>query len=127
MGFLAWLMGRERSPATAPASIRPEAQAFTIDDAEPQPIPVEDWIDLHTFRPAEVRDVVRSWLEEVSAAGLSPVRIVHGKGKGVLRRTVHAELSRNPAVLSYQEAPPHLGGWGATLVWLRPTNREEPR
>ncbi|MET0387211.1 MAG: Smr/MutS family protein, partial [Polyangiales bacterium] len=76
-------------------------------------------LDLHTFQPRDVGDLVPTWLDACREAGVYELRIVHGKGQGVLRRTVHAILSRRNDVETYGLAPPDRGGWGATLVTLR--------
>lgn len=85
----------------------------------PHRIPIEDWIDLHAFSPAEVRELVGEYLEAAAAAGFREVRIIHGRGTGVLRRIVRSVLSRNRRVAGYTDAPPEGGGWGATSVRLR--------
>ena len=94
------------------------------EDADPIPdeivLPIEDWIDLHPFRPREIRSVVESYLEEARAAGFTEVRLVHGRGIGVQRESIRSLLSRHPAVEEYRDAPPGRGGWGATVVVLRP-------
>jgi DNA-nicking Smr family endonuclease len=96
------------------------------DDADaPDPdaiavLPIDGVLDLHTFDPRDVADLVPTWLDECRAHGLTELRIVHGKGKGTLRRIVHAALARRDDVLDYRLAPPDRGGWGATLVTLRP-------
>jgi dsDNA-specific endonuclease/ATPase MutS2 len=79
---------------------------------------ITDELDLHTFRPAEVADVVEEYLHEAQRRGFATVRIVHGKGIGNLRRTVHAVCERHPAVASYRLAGERAGSWGATLVEL---------
>jgi arsenate reductase len=89
------------------------------DDSAPHRIPIEDHLDLHPFRPAEVASVVSEYLDEAVRAGFHQVRLIHGKGKGALRQTVAALLSRHPRVDSFTVAPPEAGGWGATIVWLR--------
>jgi dsDNA-specific endonuclease/ATPase MutS2 len=80
---------------------------------------MEDELDLHTFRPRDVPELVPDYLEEAAAKGYREVRIVHGKGTGVLRTTVHAILGRHPLVESFRLADERRGGWGATLVILR--------
>jgi DNA-nicking Smr family endonuclease len=86
-------------------------------------IPVDGDLDLHTFRPAEVKGLIVDYLEECRKRGILHVRIVHGKGSGQLRRTVHAVLGRLPQVASFRLAGEHAGGWGATLVELKEQHR----
>jgi dsDNA-specific endonuclease/ATPase MutS2 len=81
-------------------------------------IPIEGTLDLHTFRPGEVRDLVAAYLKECRDHGILEVRIIHGKGTGALRRTVHAVLERAPEVSSFRLAEDQAGGWGATIVTL---------
>ncbi len=87
------------------------------DDA-PTRLPLEDSLDLHTFSPADVPSVVEEYLLAARAAGLTEVRLIHGRGKGFQRARVHALLARLPWVVRAYEAPPSLGGWGATVVEL---------
>ncbi len=81
-------------------------------------IPIEDWIDLHTFSPKEIPSLLEDYLEECLKKGYREVRIIHGKGKGVQRAIVHSFLEKSPLVESYWIAPENLGGWGATIVHL---------
>jgi DNA-nicking Smr family endonuclease len=91
------------------------------DDDEPVfELPIDGVLDLHTFAPRDVPDLVPTWIDACRARGLTELRIVHGKGTGTLRRTVHAILARRTDVLVYRLAPTERGGWGATLVTLRP-------
>jgi len=86
----------------------------------PVPLPITGELDLHTFRPADLGELIPAYLAECAARGLREVRIVHGKGTGTLRTTVHALLRRNPLVHSFRLGDEHSGAWGATLVTLKP-------
>jgi DNA-nicking Smr family endonuclease len=87
---------------------------------EPVPIPIEDSLDLHGFAPREVRDVVDAYLDAARGAGFREVRLIHGRGRGVQRRSVQSLLASDARVERFADAPPDRGGFGATLVWLRP-------
>jgi DNA-nicking Smr family endonuclease len=82
-------------------------------------LPITDVLDLHSFRPAEVADVVREYLDAAWAQGLRELRIIHGRGIGVQRQTVRTLLGREPRVTAFGDAPAEAGGWGATWVRLR--------
>jgi dsDNA-specific endonuclease/ATPase MutS2 len=99
-----------QQPAGEPESEIPETVS----------LPLTGELDLHTFRPRDVQDVVREYLLECRQHGIRRVRIVHGKGIGQLRETVHTELRRHPFVESFQLASGGLGGWGATVAELKP-------
>ena len=90
-----------------------------MDSDEPVQVPIDGTLDLHTFRPSDIKFLVPDYLEECRKAGIYNVRIVHGKGIGNLRRTVHAVLQRIDSVISYRLAGEDGGSWGATLVTLR--------
>ena len=92
-----------------------------LDSPFPDPVvvPLEDVLDLHPFRPKEIRSVVEDYLTECRAAGFTIVRLIHGKGIGVQRESIRALLARLPYVQTFSDAPPEAGGWGATLVTLR--------
>ncbi|HEX6899840.1 MAG TPA: Smr/MutS family protein [Thermoanaerobaculia bacterium] len=82
-------------------------------------LPITDVLDLHSFRPSEVPDVVRDYLDAAHAKGFRDLRIIHGKGVGVQRQTVRTLLERDPRVEGFGDAPMEAGGWGATWVRLR--------
>jgi DNA-nicking Smr family endonuclease len=86
---------------------------------EPVELPITDVLDLHSFPPREVKDLVASWLDAAHEAGFRQLRIIHGRGIGVQRRTVRALLERDPRVVEFGDAPAEAGGWGATWVTLR--------
>ena len=86
---------------------------------DPIVIPIEDHLDLHSFRPKDIPSVVEEYLEQCKEAGFSEVRLIHGKGKGVQRNIVRSLLCKLPAVLSYHDGPLEAGGWGATVVILQ--------
>ena len=86
---------------------------------EPVELPIDGVLDLHTFSPREIKDLVPDYLQACRERGIYQVRIIHGKGIGNLQRSVHAILSRQPEVASYTLDHPQYGGWGATIVHLR--------
>jgi DNA-nicking Smr family endonuclease len=90
-----------------------------FDGLEAVELPINGVLDLHSFRPAEVPDVVRDWLDAASEKGFRDLRIIHGKGIGVQRQTVRTLLGRDPRVDSFGDAPAEAGGWGATWVRMR--------
>ncbi len=81
-------------------------------------MPIDGTLDLHTFRPRDVKDLVPDYIRECRDRGIFEIRIIHGKGVGNLRRTVHATLERLAEVESFELAGERRGGWGATLVKL---------
>jgi DNA-nicking Smr family endonuclease len=85
-------------------------------------VPITGELDLHAFAPRDVPSVVEEYLRACREKGLRLVRLVHGRGRGVQRAEVRRVLRRMTAeVESFADAPPASGGWGATLVSLRPT------
>ena len=91
---------------------------------EPFQLPIEPELDLHTFRPQDIKVVVLEYLEECRLKGILEVRIVHGKGIGQLCRTVHGILATHADVISFALAAGHYGGEGATFVRLRAKPRD---
>jgi DNA-nicking Smr family endonuclease len=86
-------------------------------------LPIDGVIDLHTFNPKEVLSLVDEYLRACVAKDIYEVRIIHGKGKGVLRRTVHGLLENHPLVLEFKlDSGP--SSWGTTIVRL--TKKEHP-
>jgi DNA-nicking Smr family endonuclease len=98
------------------------------DEERPQcvELPIDGTLDLHTFRPREVGNLLPDYLQACRERGILEARIIHGKGRGDLRRTVHALLSRIPGVASFRIAGTGGGSWGATLVTLSPLPPDPP-
>ena len=90
-------------------------------------VPIEDHLDLHTFRPRDIPEVVESYLEAAAEQGFREVRLIHGRGTGFQRRRVREVLAQSPWVASFSDATPARGGWGATLVWLHAGGARNPR
>lgn len=92
------------------------------DDEGPGPVelPIDGTLDLHAFLPREVKDLLPEYLGACRQRGILDVRVIHGKGSGALRETVHSILRRLPEVDNFRQAGGDAGGWGATLVRLRP-------
>ncbi len=81
---------------------------------EPVEVPIEDSIDLHSFQPGDVPDVIGEYLHQALERAFRHVRIIHGRGIGVQREIVHSILRRHPRVRSFADVP----GRGATVVEL---------
>lgn len=87
-------------------------------------LPIDGVLDLHAFRPGDLKDLLPDYLALCRKRGILEVRIIHGKGTGKLRRRVHTLLERLPQVAGFREAGPGEGGWGATVVTLRPQEKK---
>jgi len=88
---------------------------------EPVALPIEQELDLHPFRPDEVRDAAREYLEEARRRGFREVRLIHGRGRGVQRANVQAMLATLDFVETYYDS----SSLGATVVVLELLPREE--
>lgn len=100
--------------------------AAASPEADPAELPIDGVLDLHNFSPKDVKRLVLEYLEVCRARGITEVRIVHGKGIGALRRTVHALLDRHPHVRAYRLGGDRGGQWGATVVDLSPKTAPDP-
>lgn len=89
-------------------------------------LPIDGVLDLHTFSPRDVKQLVPDYLALCSEKGIFQVRIIHGKGIGVLRETVHKILQTLSCVQTFRLAGEDGGGWGSTIVELNPPNPDEP-
>ncbi len=86
---------------------------------KPVKLPIEDILDLHTFHPKEIPDLLSDYFAACIDAKIYSVRIVHGKGQGILRERIRSLLKKNSVVAFFRNAPSEAGGWGATLVDLK--------
>lgn len=91
-----------------------------MKDDDPVNIPIDGVLDLHTFHPKDVKDLVPEYLRECRSRGIYNVRIIHGKGTGTLRTIVHSILKKDPHVIRFKTSHYEGGGWGATEVVLLP-------
>ena len=85
---------------------------------EPTEFQISDELDRHTFRPGELGELIPDYIGLCLQKNIFRIRIIHGKGIGTLRETVHALLRRDSRVLSFELAGQEEGGWGATIAWL---------
>ncbi len=83
----------------------------------PVEIPIDGTLDLHTFHPREVPSLVKEYVKLCREKGIYEIRLIHGKGKGILRRTVHRILDNHSLVAGYHDARDG-SGWGATIAYL---------
>ena len=86
---------------------------------QPVEMLINGTLDLHTFKPKDVPDLLTDYFTACIEKSIYSIRIVHGKGKGILKKRVHDLLKENEMVASFRSAPPEAGGWGATLVELK--------
>jgi DNA-nicking Smr family endonuclease len=106
-----------------------EGKDSVPDDSLPVPdatvLPIDGILDLHTFNPKDIKDLIPEYIHECQKRGILQLRVIHGKGTGTLRRTVHAMLDRMPEVKHFRVAGMESGSWGATLVDLFPISKRD--
>ena len=86
---------------------------------DPFAIEIDGVLDLHAFSPKDLKTLIPDYLQECQKKGIMEIKIIHGKGIGNIRRSVHALLERDPLVAEYRQADLHTGSWGATIVRLK--------
>lgn len=82
---------------------------------------IDGTLDLHAFSPKDLKYLIPDYIDECLKRRITEIRIIHGKGIGNIRRSVHALLDRNPNVLHYKSGDLNSGSWGATIVQLKDT------
>jgi DNA-nicking Smr family endonuclease len=88
-------------------------------NAELVGIPITDTLDLHPFRPGEIRDVASEYLIAARDRGFRQVRLIHGRGIGMQRENIRKLLASLDYVEAFHDADGSGGGWGATVVVLK--------
>jgi DNA-nicking Smr family endonuclease len=94
-----------------------------FDENDPVAIEINGILDLHPFSPKDLKTLIPDYLEECQKKGILEIKIIHGKGIGNIRRSVHALLERNSMVTDYHQADLQSGSWGATIVHLKSFQR----
>ncbi len=90
-----------------------------MEEPDPIEIPINGELDLHTFRPSDVKYLLEDYFEACLEKGIKRVRVIHGKGIGTLRETVHANLRKSDRVKEFRLGDESSGSWGATVVILK--------
>ena len=88
-------------------------------DQDPVEFVISSELDLHTFRPSDLGELIPDYIGLCLKKEITRVRIIHGKGIGTLRETVHALLKKDSRVERFQLADQTEGSWGATIAWLK--------
>jgi DNA-nicking Smr family endonuclease len=101
------------------ALVSEERKDYARNMEEPIELPIDGILDLHTFKPSDVKDLIPEYLAACHAKGTFQVRIIHGKGTGILRARVHSILAKHSLVAAFSLDHPEYGGWGATIVQLK--------
>jgi dsDNA-specific endonuclease/ATPase MutS2 len=111
---------KTRPPDDAAGAPPHEAKPAAGQGDAPAVIEIEDVIDLHGFQPRDIPSVVEEYVLAAAQKGYREVRLIHGRGTGFQRNRVREVLAASSIVERFADAPPSRGGWGATIVWLRP-------
>ena len=99
--------------------MRPHVKRRTPSSLQVSKRAASTGIDLHGMTADEAEEAVKRALDEAIVADIRSVRIIHGKGTGVLRERVSAVLASDGRVASFHTSLPHQGGWGVTIAELK--------
>jgi DNA-nicking Smr family endonuclease len=113
--------GRQRSKESSPGGRSSAADTSSHGvPGDAVEVPITGDLDLHPFAPGEIPSVVGEYVRACRERGILDLRLAHGKGRGVQRAVVRRVLQEMPEVVSFADAPPESGAWGATIARLRP-------
>ena len=90
-------------------------------DDQPVEMPIDGTLDLHTFSPKEIKQLIPDYIDACLEKNITKLRIIHGKGTGTVRKIVHSILEKHPRVVSFRHES-DAGSWGATVVDLKRRN-----
>jgi DNA mismatch repair protein MutS2 len=104
-------------PAESPLAAARKRSGVSVSVAEDSSVPAEINVIGHTAD--EAISAVEKYVDRAFLAGLPRVRVVHGSGMGILRKSIRDFLRKHPHVQNVTEPPQQEGGAGATVVDLR--------
>jgi DNA mismatch repair protein MutS2 len=90
----------------------------SVEEDLPEAIHVTDVLDLHGLFPQQIPEIMDAFIENAGTLGIEELRVIHGKGKSRLKFEVYQFLKNDKRIVSFHDAPPLLGGWGATVIYL---------
>lgn len=108
---------RLETAAAPPTEVAPSPSSASLSRRKIETISSE--LSVRKMRAEEALEVLEQYLDDVVLAGLDSVRIVHGRGDGVLRRLVREHLAARKDVREFHDAAPSAGGDGVTVVHFR--------
>jgi dsDNA-specific endonuclease/ATPase MutS2 len=79
-------------------------------------IELNDELDLHYFHAKDANYLVQYFIDDAFNKGKSEIKIVHGKGRSILKKIVTNELKKNTKIAGFKD---DHGNWGATIVYLK--------
>lgn len=94
----------------------PKPHKTTIKLSQSKSVSVS--LDLHGMRGEEAIEKLDEFLSNALVAGYDEVLVYHGIGTGILSRLVKEYLQEHPKIISFDDAPPNMGGFGAKIIKL---------